>query len=107
MNDMKRVKFELQQQREQQERQTEQMKAQHISEIARRMEQQQREMVQIREQQEFELAQKRERQERELAQISDLQERGRSFCLRPGRAASRPGRVLGPAISPNPTNHGE
>ena len=52
----------------------EQMKAQQMSEIARRMEQQQREMAQIRKQEESQFAQKRERQERELAQIRDMQE---------------------------------
>ena len=41
----KMVKIELQQQREQQERQMELMKAQQISGIARRMEQQQRELA--------------------------------------------------------------
>ena len=37
-------------------------------------------------------------------------EPGRVLSLRPGQAASRPGRVLGraiPPIAPNPTNHGE
>ena len=83
LDEVKRVKIELQQQREQQERQMEQMKAQQINVIARRMEQQQREMAQIREQQESQLAQKRERQERELVQISDMQERrGRDIAER-------------------------
>ena len=49
----KMVKIELLQQRQQQESQIEQMKAQQISDIARRMKPQQREMAQIREQQEF------------------------------------------------------
>ena len=38
LDEVKMVKIELQQQREQQKRQIEQMKAQQISEIARRME---------------------------------------------------------------------
>ena len=75
LDEVRRVKNELQQQCEQQERQMEQMKAEQISEIARRMEQQQREKAQIKEQQEFELAQKRECQEHKRAQISDVQER--------------------------------
>ena len=58
-HEAKRVKIELQQQREQQERQIEQMNAQQISEIARRMEQQQREIAQIREQHEINLAHKK------------------------------------------------
>ena len=34
-------------------------------------------------------------------------ELGHGLRLRPGRAASRPGRVLDRAIPPNPTNHGK
>ena len=81
LDEVKKVKIELQQQREQQERQIEQMKGQQISEIAWRMEQQQREMAQIREQPESQLAQKRKGQERELAQIRDMQEIGESAIL--------------------------
>ena len=66
LDEVKRVKNELQQQLAQQERQMERTKAQQMSEMARRIEQQQREMAQIREQQECELAQNRKRQEREM-----------------------------------------